>query len=161
MNAPNPALRSVARRESWLPTLELAVQEIFELMLSCPLENPTEPPSLEGLDLAAMVGLAGQLRGMLTMRCRAGSAVQMASRMLRVELDEAEPAMLDAAGEVCNMVAGNFKNKVSGLGDGCVLSVPTVIVGHNYTVRVIVDEEVRTVMMFLGDPIMFTLEIHP
>ena len=40
--------------------------------------------------------------------------------------------MWDALGEICNMVAGNFKNKVSGLGNGCMLSVPTVITGRDY-----------------------------
>lgn len=32
--------------------------------------------------------------------------------------------MADALGEVCNMVAGNFKNKIAGLAEGGMLSPP-------------------------------------
>jgi chemotaxis protein CheX len=53
----------------------------------------------------------------------------MASKMLAVEMSEADDEVFDAFGEVGNMVAGNFKNKVPGLGDGCMLSVPTVVTG--------------------------------
>ncbi len=69
MNPSNPALSSAQSRECWLPTLQLAMQEVFELMLACPLEVPVEPPLEEGLDITSMVGLAGQLCGILTVRC--------------------------------------------------------------------------------------------
>jgi len=44
-----------------------------------------------------------------------------------VEAEKVGPEISDALGEVCNMIAGNFKNKISGLSEGCMLSVPTVI----------------------------------
>ena len=44
MNPSNSALGSALGRECWLPTLQLAMQEVFELMLACPLEVPAEPP---------------------------------------------------------------------------------------------------------------------
>jgi chemotaxis protein CheX len=158
MNAPNAALTSRAGGE-WLSTLELAVREVFELMLACPLEVPTEPPSVEGLDITSMVGLAGELCGVMTLRCRAKSASRMAARMLGIDA-EAGPQMWDAVGEICNMVAGNFKNKISGLGDGCQLSVPTVVAGGNYRLHRVVSDEIRTVMLFEGEPIVLTLEVH-
>jgi chemotaxis protein CheX len=160
VNAPNPALAPGAGRECWLPTLQLALQEVFELMLACPLEVPQEPPNEEGLDITAMVGLAGQLCGVLTLRCGTKSAAHMASRMLGIDPDKAGPEMWDAVGEVCNMVAGNFKNKITGLGDGCVLSVPTVITGGDYNLRALVNEEIRTVLLFEGAPIALALEVH-
>ena len=33
----NATLTTVAGRECWVPTLQLAVNEVFELMLACPL----------------------------------------------------------------------------------------------------------------------------
>jgi Chemotaxis phosphatase CheX len=51
----------------------------------------------------------------------------MASRMLGVQPGEIGREGCDAFGEICNMIAGNFKNKISGLGNGCMLSVPTII----------------------------------
>ena len=107
-----------------------------------------------------MVGLAGQLCGVLTLRCSPKSAARMASRMLGIDADKAGPEMWDAVGEVCNMVAGNFKNKITGLGDGCMLSVPTVITGADYSLHTMVNEEIRTVLVFDGEPIVLSLEIH-
>lgn len=140
--------------------MQLAMQEVFELMLACPLEIPSEPPPEEGLDITSMIGLAGQLCGILTLRCNARSAARMASRMLGVDADSAGAQMWDAVGEICNMVAGNFKNKISGLGDGCMLSVPTVITGGDYSVHSMVNEDIHTVFLFEGEPVVLSLEVH-
>ena len=159
MSSPKSALNSTAR-ECWLPTLELAMREVFELMLACPLEHPSEPPADETLDITSMVGMAGQLCGILTLRCSGKSAARMASRMLGVDAEGAGPEMWDAVGEVCNMVAGNFKNKITGLGDGCMLSVPTVITGADYSLHSLVNEEMRSTFLFEDEPIVLTLEIY-
>jgi chemotaxis protein CheX len=146
--------------QNWAPLLELAAQEVFELMLSCKLTVPQNPADFEP-DITAMVGLAGQLCGVLTIRCGHKSAGLMASKMLGIDVDTAGPEMCDAFGEVCNMVAGNFKNKVSGLGDGCMLSVPTVITGTDYDLHPLTDSaaiEVR--FLFEGLPMTVALEVH-
>lgn len=160
MNNSNSMLAAATGRERWLPTLQLAMQEVFELMLGCPLTIPADPPPYEDLDITSMVGLAGQLCGILTLRCSAKSAARMASRMLGVDSEKAGQEMWDAVGEICNMVAGNFKNKISGMGDGCMLSVPTVITGGDYSVHSMVNENLRTVFIFDGEPIVLTLEVH-
>src|SRR5579863_8870310 len=107
-----------------------------------------------------MVGLAGQVCGVLTLRCSAKSAARMASRMLGIDAEQAGSEMWDAVGEICNMVAGNFKNKITGLGDGCMLSVPTVITGSEYSFHSMVKDNLRTVLLFEGEPIVLSLEIH-
>jgi chemotaxis protein CheX len=147
-------------RECWHSTLQLAVEEVFDLMLGSTLGIPTEAPSEEGLDITSMVGLAGKLCGVLSVRCAPKSAVLIASRMLGVEGDHCGPEVWDALGEICNMVGGNFKNKISGLGDGCMLSVPTVISGGDYNLRSLVNEEIRVMFLFEGAPLVVTLEVH-
>jgi chemotaxis protein CheX len=84
----------------------------------------------------------------------------MASRMLGVETAQAGPEMWDAIGEICNMVAGNFKNKIAGLGDGCMLSVPTVITGTEYSLHSMVSDEIHTTFLFEGEPVMLSLSVH-
>ncbi len=160
MNPTNVPGTSSAGRECWLPTLQLSMQEVFELMLACPLELAAEPPAEDGLDITAMIGLAGQLCGILSVRCSAKSAARMASRMLGVDPETAGPEMWDAVGEICNMVAGNFKNKISGLGDGCMLSVPTVITGGDYNVHSMVNENIHACFIFEGEPVVLSLEVH-
>lgn len=136
------------------------MQEVFKLMLGCSLELRLEPPVDRELDITAMVGMAGKVCGILTVRCSAKSAAQMTSRMLGIDADKAGPEMWDAVGEICNMVAGNFKNKISGLGDGCMLSVPTVITGGDYNVRSLVNETLQSAFVFEGEPVVLCLELH-
>lgn len=146
--------------QGWNSVLEVAVREVFELMLGCRLTAP-EAPSGEILDITAMVGLAGQLCGVMSIQCNAKSSAIMASRMLGVDPDQVGPEMCDAFGEICNMVAGNFKNKLAGLGNGCMLSVPTVIIGNDYSVHSLTDSpalEVR--LQFESGLLVTSLQIH-
>ncbi|HXM65923.1 MAG TPA: chemotaxis protein CheX [Candidatus Acidoferrum sp.] len=146
--------------QNWIPLMDMAAREVFELMLSCQLtESPTVDDSK--LDVTAMVGLAGQLCGVLSVRCDGKAAAVMTSKMLGVPLDKVGSEVSDAMGEVCNMVAGNFKNKISGLAEGCMLSPPTVITGSDYNLHSMADSpavEIR--MLFEKMPIVISLQIH-
>jgi chemotaxis protein CheX len=130
-------------------------------MLGSDLVPATEPFSEEVLDITSMVGLAGQICGVMTVRCPIQSAVLMASKMLGVDAEQAGPEMWDAVGEVCNMIAGNFKSKITGMGDGCMLSVPTVITGADYTLHALTDSGKTEVQLaFEGLPFVVSLEVH-
>ena len=108
-----------------------------------------------------MIGLAGSLCGLLTLRCSSQSAALMATKMLGADPASANGQMEDAVGEVCNMVAGNFKNKMSGLGDGCKLSVPTVITGSNYNLCTLANDYTMEIsMLFHGNPLVIALQFE-
>ncbi len=161
MKTTSEVLANNHSHESWVPVLEVAAREVFELMLSCKLTAQSNPASDSELDITAMVGLAGKLCGLLSIRCTRKSAGLMASKMLGVDADNAGPEMADAFGEVCNMVAGNFKNKISGLGDGCMLSVPTVISGNDYNLHSMAGSpavEVR--FLFEDHPMLISLQVN-
>jgi chemotaxis protein CheX len=146
--------------QKWIPLLEVAAQEVFELMLGCKLTSP-DGASDSQPDITAMVGLAGQLCGVLSIRCDHKSAALMASKMLGIEVDLAGTEMCDAFGEVCNMVAGNFKNKIAGLGDGCMLSVPTVITGTEYDLYSPTETgRLEVKFLFEGLPMTVSLEVN-
>ena len=146
--------------EDWLPLLEMSAREVFELMLGCQLTQAAaaEEPTPE---VTAKVGLAGQLCGVLSVRCNQKAAALMTSKMLGVELDKVGPDVSDALGEVCNMVAGNFKNKIAGLAEGCMLSPPTVVTGSDYSLYSLADSPgLETSMLFERMPIVISLQIH-
>jgi Chemotaxis phosphatase CheX len=64
----------------------------------------------------------------------------------------------DTLGELCNMVAGNFKSKISTLADHCMLSVPTVIAGADYAMETSEPTEVVIVpLLFEGLPVWISL----
>ncbi|HLW88676.1 MAG TPA: chemotaxis protein CheX [Terriglobales bacterium] len=159
MKSANELLAANGRHEDWVPLLDMAAREVFELMLASHL---TESATAEdaGLDITSMVGLAGQLCGILSVRCSAKAAALMASKMLGMELDKVGPEVADAIGEVCNMVAGNFKNKVSGLAEGCMLSPPTVITGSDYSLHSLADSPLETRLLFENMPIVISLQTY-
>ena len=75
------------------------------------------------------------LCGRMTVGCDQKAAALMAPRMLGMGVDKVGPEIADALGEVGNRVAGNFQHKISGSGDGCMLSPPSVITGGDYRAR--------------------------
>jgi chemotaxis protein CheX len=160
MKSANELLAGSGNRETWTPLLEMATREVFELMLGCQLAlNVTaEEPKPE---VTAMVGLAGMLCGVLSVRCDGKAAALMTSKMLGVELDKVGPEVSDALGEVCNMVAGNFKNKIAGLAEGCLLSPPTVVTGSDYSLHSLAESPgLQIRLLFERMPVVISLEIH-
>ncbi|MGA8493825.1 MAG: chemotaxis protein CheX [Terriglobales bacterium] len=160
MNSHTQTLAAESDHKNWIPLLEMAVREVFELMLGCQLTAPTDGEETSP-EYTAMVGLAGQLCGLLSIRCHGNAAALMASKMLGVEPDKVGEQVSDALGEVCNMAAGNFKNKISGLAEGCMLSPPTVVTGSDYTLHSLADSPAIEVRLFFeGMLIVIALQIN-
>jgi chemotaxis protein CheX len=151
----------VALDPNWKSLLECAVIEVFEMMAgSRPEANPSSTEEPRG-EQTAMVGLAGALCGMVTLRCSNPIAVKFASLMLGGEAASNPATARDALGELCNMIAGNFKAKISNLSDSCMLSVPTVISGEDYSMSTIDPTDGITLAFnFDGEPIWVALITH-
>jgi hypothetical protein len=59
------------------------------------------------------------------------------------------------------MIAGNFKAKIGNLGDRCLLSVPTVITGADYSMEISEPREsVSVALAHEGEPIWIALITH-
>lgn len=152
---------SALERTTWIPLLELSTREVFEIMLGTSLEPIHEPSSKEAEDFTALIGLAGSLRGVLSISCSDAAARTMACKMLGMPADDVSDDSLDALGEIANMIAGNFKAKLTGIGDRCMLSVPTIIVGTDYTTRSLAHgDRIEVTSKFEGKPVSVTLELH-
>ena len=150
-----------SRQQAWLPLLNLGAVEVFEVMLGTVLETveKADPPS--GDNFTAMVGLAGSLRGVVTFFCGAQTAHQIAARMLGADIVCNEDQVCDAIGEICNMVAGNFKNKLIGLDRLCLLSVPAVVTGDAYRFHSLAGgESLQTILLLDGAPLVIRLDLH-
>ena len=144
---------------TFLPTLEQATLEVFEIVLGC--RVTAAAPSQQTVDggLTAIVGLAGALCGVVTVRCAMHTAGQIARGMLGA-MAESEGQVVDALGEMCNMIAGNFKNKLTGTDENCMLSVPSVISGAEYKFHSLVSgSSTQTVVLFENAPIVVRLQL--
>lgn len=145
----------------WKGILECSAMEVFGMMAGVELKNfPEEPKEPHG-EQTAMVGLAGALCGMITVRCASAAAGKVAEKMLGGDASSNPSMTGDAMGELCNMVAGNFKSKITNLADHCMLSVPTVIWGEDYVMTTTQPNEGFQVALSLdGEPIWFSLILH-
>lgn len=150
-----------SHEENWLPVLELAIEEVFEIMVGQRVKPAPKTDAQPQGGFTAMVGIAGALCGILTISCNKATAREIARHMLGPETADSEEQVSDALGEVCNMIAGNFKNKLSSASQSCMLSVPTVIKGEEYSYRALADGEVmETVMLFGESPLLVCLQLH-
>jgi CheY-specific phosphatase CheX len=162
MSAPNlvePA--TVLPRTAWQGVLCDTAIEVFSIMVGAAASKPEENSLPVVAQITGVVGIAGAVRAVFSLRCSAESAVKIASLMLGVPPDDpgSQKAACDAIGEVCNLVAGFFKAKI-GLGEKCSLSVPTIITGQDYQIRSGAgSERLEFPLLFEGAPIWFALEI--
>ena len=151
---------SVHPHRAWDKHMEDSTAEVFEMMVGVPITLMADAGSTPEGDISGMIGLAGSLCGVLSIRCTQVAAGKIAYRMLGGS-DDSASSMRDALGEICNMVAGNLKTKIPGLADSCMLSVPTVVSGENYELYTMVDgERFQIAMNFEEHPIWITLSLH-
>jgi|SRR6185437_4930468 len=132
-------------KEDWAALVQIAVEEVFEMMVGGKASMLPEA-DMGKKDFSAMVGIAGAMCGVLTVAAPAQSARSIAAGMLGSESVD-NTSVMDALGEITNMVAGNFKSKILALADGCMLSVPTVVAGADYEMHSLADGY-RTQLLF-------------
>jgi chemotaxis protein CheX len=112
-------------------------RNVFSTMLGLDLLHlPLEVDPLKHFTdcISAMVGLAGTYNGLVSIHQPISLGTKLAGVMLDMELEEGDQDVLDALGEVANMVAGNFKQHLSKGGSDIRLSTPSVVTGHEYLI---------------------------
>jgi chemotaxis protein CheX len=120
--------------------LDATVEEIFQMMLGIDCRRATETVLADAESgtesLTAVVGLGGALSGACIFRSGAMTARKIAGLMTGMEFENIDDTVKDGMGEICNMLAGAWKGRVPELAAHCGLSVPAVIVGHDYSLHV-------------------------
>ena len=118
------------------------VSEVFKTVLDFRVDPQAPPaaipshPFLNGR--TAIVGFSGVMRGYCAVRMESESACSIASAMLGgIAVDGDDHSIDDAVGEICNMIAGGWKNRVPELSSRCSLAPPTVISGRDYKVHTV------------------------
>jgi chemotaxis protein CheX len=118
-------------------SLDSSVEEVFRLMLGLACQrDPVPVAARPGESVTAVVGFGGLLSGACIFRSDSETAAKIAGHMTGMEFAEVDDTVKDAIGEICNMLAGAWKGKVPELSANCGLSVPAVITGADYNLRV-------------------------
>jgi len=116
--------------------LDASVEEVFQLMLGVDCKRECSPPVHEAESVTAVVGFGGVLSGACVFRSGARAALRVAALMTGMEFNGIDDTVMDAIGEIGNMLAGAWKGKVPNLAANCGLSVPAVISGRDYNLHV-------------------------
>jgi chemotaxis protein CheX len=122
------------RIDTYREDLGRIAHDIFETMLSVEIQ-PAEQEWRSARDrLTGAVYLAGAWRGAVLLECDRGQAYHFTHRLMGLPLpEEVDDDVRDTMGELANMIGGNLK---SVLPRGVVLSMPSVVEGGDYSLRV-------------------------
>jgi chemotaxis protein CheX len=88
----------------------------------------------KGTVLTSLIGLSGQVSGVVALRFPPGTALKLAGRMLGSEITEINDEVTDAISEMVNMVAGSAKAKLDH-DPPLELGLPTVVEGTGYKLK--------------------------
>jgi chemotaxis protein CheX len=122
--------------EQIVHAVQRATLEVFSTMLGVdiiPAQThiaKTCPPINN--EVMAFLGLSGPWVGSGVITCSADFACRLCALFLMSETPSLNEEVLDAIGELANMIIGNFKTAAEEVVGPLGLSVPTVIYGRNF-----------------------------
>ena len=113
-----------------------SLNNAFRTMLECPLERGDihlKNGKTPMYDVSGVIGLSGKAAGTVVLSLSKAVALKAASTMLMTEATELDADVVDAVGELTNMVAGGAKAQLEQY--ELMVSLPNVITGKNHEVR--------------------------
>jgi len=87
---------------------------------------------IDNYDLIGVIGLSGTVRGAVLMTMEVETGCEVVSKFLGEEIKEVNADLMDAVGEILNIIAGAAAAKLEGKVD---LALPTVLVGQGQQVH--------------------------
>ena len=138
-------------------------QEIFSSMVMLEV-SPGEPFKRTGDKLvnsiSGIIGLAGEMKGLLAIHLPAEAALAITTAFLGMEVKEIDEDVCDAIGELANMLGGSMKAILDPSGSKVQISIPSAIHGEEYAIDCLADAESVTVpFTFDGQSFMVELQI--
>ncbi len=113
-----------------------SANSVFETMLNCRLEQG-EPAIKDRVhpefEVSGMIGLSGKSEGTVVVSFERATAMAITKTFLGVDQHEINEDVVDAVGELVNMVAGSAKSELTELEMS--MGLPTVIIGKNKVIQ--------------------------
>ena len=100
--------------------------------------SPRHPHFLDsekdfGWDISAIIGLSGIIKGAVIISMKRELALKVTNLLTGENHTEIDVDVIDAIGEINNIISGNIKPKVPN-GDRIVISIPTIIKGKEHSI---------------------------
>lgn len=112
-----------------------ATQSVFSTMLGCQITRNglSSSGSHPKYDISGIIGLSGKAKGTLVLSMSEVAALKAASALHLEEQTEFNSDVVDAIGELTNMIAGGAKAEVAHL--KLRITIPTVIMGKDHVIE--------------------------
>jgi chemotaxis protein CheX len=110
-----------------------STHEVFETMVFSEAVPGTPHPFVAGeprAEIVATIALTGPSNAVVTLYGSIAMAKSITASMLGMAVEEINEEYADAIGELGNMIAGSFRNRMTAAGGIWAISVPTVTVGQ-------------------------------
>jgi len=116
-----------------------SVRDVFTTMVN--VQTTVERPHFKTApnpcyDVSGIIGFSGEIVGSVVVSFQREAAVKLVAAFAGMEMQPEDPDFADAIGELANMIAGRAKKD---LGGNAAITVPSVIIGHGYTVARLSD----------------------
>ncbi|MCL2231652.1 MAG: chemotaxis protein CheX [Treponema sp.] len=84
-------------------------------------------------DISAVIGLSGMVKGAIIISMKSEMAIRLTDLLTGSTHTEIDVDVVDAIGEINNIIAGNIKPKVPN-GEKIVISLPTIFKGKEHSI---------------------------
>lgn len=125
---------SILQVEAYDTEVRRIVEDVLMTMTQYPVVPSIEPYFEQADRTTCAVYFAGEWSGAVLVECPFAMAFEFTARLMRIPKPiQFDNDVYDALGELANMIGGNLK---SVLPRGVTLSMPSVVEGSHYSVRV-------------------------
>jgi chemotaxis protein CheX len=109
-------------------------------------------------DVSGVIGLTGDVCGTISVSFTDKSILAIVSDMFGEEITEMNEEIKDAVGEIANMISGQARQELEGLGRSLTAAIPTVVMGKNHSITHITTYPIIAIP-FSTDHGKFTIEV--
>lgn len=86
-------------------------------------------------DVSGVIGLTGVTNGSVSVSFSDTCILEIVSKMLGEKFDSIDDDIKDAVGELTNMISGQARKALDGIGYNFDSAIPTVVTGKNHTIK--------------------------
>jgi CheY-specific phosphatase CheX len=120
-----------AMADAFIKAVENVLGTMFLRTIRTIEADPQTGNKLQG-DIAALIGLTGEVTGTAALRLPGGMAIRLVTDLLGIPVEEGiqDPLVRDSAGEIVNMIAGNAKLLLAQTDIAFAITLPTILTGQ-------------------------------
>ncbi len=109
-------------------------------------------------DVTGVIGLTGEINGTISVTFDEGSILKIVSNMFGEEVTELNTEVMDAVGELTNMISGQARRELEESGKRFEAAIPSVISGNNHQITHYTDGP-KIAIPFTTEGGAFTIEV--